>query len=231
MTFWLIGMALGVFLSLNLLGLAASYIAISSQPTALRIQQRQVARATLNSRLPLIGLNIAIVCALTATSVYLARDWFVFDRPVWWVLLLQVLFVSMTDDFFFYLLHRWWHNNPTLYRRIHKIHHKAHTPVPIEYIYVHPLEWFMGLTGVVIGFVTLTLVDGGLSVWTFLAYSLLRQLHELHIHSGLKSTLGQWLPLWGTTEHHDQHHAKPTLGNYASTYTLWDRVLKTRVVS
>ena len=33
------------------------------------------------------------------------------------------------------------------FKTIHRIHHKAITPVALEYIYVHPLEWLMGYIG------------------------------------------------------------------------------------
>ena len=228
MTAWLIGVPLGVFLGLNLIGLALSYAVIQLQPAALKIQERQPALVSLNAQLPLIGLNIAIITALTAGSLYFMRGWFVFEPLAIWLVALQVLFVSLVDDFFFYLIHRFLHENKTVYRRIHKIHHRVHTPVPIEYLYVHPLEWFMGVTGVVIGFALLGLATGGVNVWTFFIYSGLRQVHELHIHSGLKSVVGHYIPFWGTSEHHDMHHAKPNGGNYAATYTLWDRVFRTR---
>lgn len=225
----LIGITLGMFFGLNLLGLLASYAVILIQPRSMKIQPRQPALQALNRRLPLIALNVAIICVATAGGIYLFRDQFVFERPVWWALLLQVVYLSAVDDLFFYPIHRQLHENPLLYRRVHKIHHRAHTPVPSEYLYVHPLEWMLGATGVVAGFVSLAWFSGGLNVWPFLIYSGLRQLHELQIHSGMRSTLGKYIPLWGTTEHHDLHHAKPTLGNYASTYTLWDQLLGTRV--
>ncbi len=226
---WLIPVTLGMFLGLNVLGVLTSYAVILIQPDSLKIQQRQPVLETLTRRLPLIALNVAIICSITAVSIFVFQDWFVLERPAWWALLAQVAYVSVIDDFFFYLIHRWLHQSPTLYRRIHKIHHRAHTPVPIEYLYVHPLEWLMGLTGVVAGLVSLALIGGGLNVWTFLIYSGLRQLHELHIHSGLKSLAGRFIPFWGTSEHHDRHHEKPTQGNYSATYTLWDLVFRTRI--
>ena len=50
MTAWLIGVPLGVFLGLNLVGLALSYAVIQLQPAALRIQERQPALVSLNAR-------------------------------------------------------------------------------------------------------------------------------------------------------------------------------------
>ena len=226
---WLIAWTMGIFLGLNALALVLSYVLIAVRPNPLRIQARHPVVKTLNGRLPLIALNIFIISTLTIGSLYSLQGIFVYERPAVLVLLLQALFVSVADDFFFYFIHRLLHENKFLYRKIHRIHHRAYTPVPIEYIYVHPLEWLMGLTGVLVGFGTLIAVGGGLNVWTFLLYSFLRQFHELDIHSGLRSVLGKKFPFWGTTEHHDLHHAKPTLGNYAASYTFWDSVFGTRV--
>ena len=36
------------------------------------------------------------------------------------------------------------------------------------------------------------------------------------------------IPLYGNNEHHDIHHAKRD-GNYASTFTLWDFLLNTKL--
>ena len=63
-----------------------------------------------------------------------------------------------------------------------------------------------------------------LSLW---GYLLVRNLHELDIHSGIISPLGKLMPIYAPAEHHDLHHSKPTKGNYASTFELWDRVLGT----
>ena len=55
----------------------------------------------------------------------------------------------------------------------------------------------------------------------------LRNLHELDIHSGVKSSkITSAIPFYGTTEHHDLHHSR-NKGNYASTFTFWDKIFGT----
>ena len=110
---------------------------------------------------------------------------------------------------------------------IREIHHKAFAPLPIEYIYVHPLEWIVGAIGPFLGLLVLHLAWGAIPAWSLWAYLLVRNLHELDVHSGIKSPLGKWIPLYAPAEHHDLHHAKPTKGNFASTLTFWDNVLGT----
>ena len=54
-------------------------------------------------------------------------------------------------------------------------------------------------------------------------------MHEIHIHSGIKTLKYlKYMPLYGINEHHDIHHSK-RMGNYASTFTFWDILLKTKI--
>ena len=140
-------------------------------------------------------------------------------------LFVQLFIILIFDDTFFYFLHRSMHENKYIYKKIHKIHHRANSPMPIDYLYVHPLEWMSGFIGPFIGILLL----GGVSIYVFWLYLIVRNLHELDIHSGLKSSfLNRLFPLSGTNEHHDLHHAKRD-GNYSSTFTLWDTIFKTKL--
>ena len=97
--------------------------------------------------------------------------------------------------------------------------------MPFEYIYVHPFEWMSGMIGPFLGMYLL----GGISFFAYCVYLVVRNMHEIHIHSGIKTS--QYLknvPLYGINEHHDVHHSK-RMGNYASTFTLWDILLKTKI--
>ena len=144
--------------------------------------------------------------------------------PIFFV---QLLLVILFDDLIFYTWYRYMHQNRKLYNRVHRIHHKAFAPLPIEYIYVHPLEWMVGGLGPFVGLMVVQLTWGSLSCWLLWTYLLVRNLHELDVHSGIQSPLGKIIPLYAEAEHHDMHHAKPRKGNYASTLTFWDRVLGT----
>ena len=39
------------------------------------------------------------------------------------------------------------HENKFLLRKVHSIHHRAFSPLALEYLYVHPFEWMMGYIG------------------------------------------------------------------------------------
>ena len=85
---------------------------------------------------------------------------------------------------YFYFLHRLMHENKFIYKTIHKIHHRAITPMPFEYIYVHPLEWSSGMIGPFLGM----LLIGGISFESYMLYLVIRNMHEIHIHSGIKTS-------------------------------------------
>ena len=216
--------------SLNGLAITASYALVLWPPSRQKIQKRSYTLKTLNSRMPIIGLNLLILVGITIGSLSVFGDFFTWEEQSVWTTTWQVILISLVDDAFFYGFHRTLHQNKWLYKKIHLIHHKAYTPVPIEYIYVHPLEWMGGSIGIILGLGVLLVITGGpLSAVTFLVYSGLRNFHELDIHSGLKSKwLCRALPFVGAAEHHDMHHSKPHSGNYGSTYVFWDHLFGTR---
>lgn len=194
----------------------------------------QAARRKPNSllpRLPLILANFAMLAGGAAIALTIVGDVFTFAAPSLLAVVGQIGLLMVLDDIWFYGLHRLLHEHKGLYKRVHKVHHKAFAPVPIEYLYVHPFEWMAGALGPVAGIIGLTLVQGEMNAWIFLGWAGLRVIHELDIHSGVRSWLSRWLPVLAPTEHHDLHHAKPTKGNYASTFRVWDRVLGTEIAS
>ena len=190
-----------------------------------KIQPKNIDYNTLLGRLPLVSFNVSILILFNVIGLYFFEDYFIREyRTIPW-LIIEVLFVLLVDDFYFYFLHRGMHESKYIYKTIHKIHHRANVPIPIEYIYVHPLEWMSGIPGPFIGMVCI----GGISFESYLVYLVLRVLHEIHIHSGIKtSILHKIIPFYGSNEHHDTHHAKRD-GNYASTFVFWDILFKTRL--
>ncbi len=183
----------------------------------------------LKKRLPLIYGNLAMLFVLNAPVLVLVSDHFPMTVPKLGVAALQVAVLLVVDDTYFYWLHRALHRVPKLYQWIHKVHHKAYAPVPIEYIYVHPAEWLLGGVGPAIGVGLLLAVYGEMSAWTFWTWGAIRTLHELDIHSGVRAWTRGMVPLYADMTHHDLHHARPAKGNYASTFTFWDWVCRTEI--
>lgn len=223
-------LTLALLVVCNGVGLAVS-LAIDRKglPESLDGQFAPRKRGSLQGRLPLILRNLAGLHLAAFVGVWLVSDFFVFARPAWWQVLLHVPFIVIVDDAWFYAQHRLLHENKWLYKTVHKLHHKSFAPVPIEYIYVHPLEASLGGIGPVLGVAALIALEGQMNAWTFLAWGAVRTLHELDIHSGTRSVLHRLLPFFAPTRHHDLHHAKPNAGNYASSLVVWDRLFGTEI--
>ena len=218
-----------LILSCNFLGLIVSFLPFTS--TAIynhRIQKKHITVQTFIKRMPLITLNIALLAGLSVVGLYYLFPLFdATSQMVVTTILFQLFIIFVLDDLFFYFFHRWMHRNKYILKTIHSIHHRATAPFALDYLYVHPLEWMIGYIGPFIGIILIGLVSG-INYWAFFAYILIRNLHEIDIHSGFPSLFSKYIPLWGESEHHDMHHEK-LLGNYASTFVIWDKIFKTKI--
>ena len=192
-----------------------------------RIQPKEYFAKRFYERFPLILFNISILLGVGIVGIFLLQDFIAFELPSVWVFVWQLVLIFLIDDLYFYFYHSALHTK-FLYKHIHKTHHRSTMPIPMEYIFTHPLEWFFGAIGPFIGLVVIASF-AEINIYAFWAMSALRNLHELDIHSGIKSSkITSLIPFYGTTEHHDLHHSK-NRGNYASTFTLWDKVFGTEI--
>lgn len=210
----------------NTFGFAYSYVVLYTNVfKRFRIQEKPYKKGVLGKRLPLFLLNFVLLTAISVSGVWMFSGFFETEFPPIWIMALQIIFVFLIDDAWFYFAHRWMHVNKWALKNIHSVHHRATTPFPLEYLYVHPLEWMIGFVGLTIGFAIVLLVMP-VSIWTFWIFGAIRGLHEIHIHSDLKFPGLSQIPLVSRTEEHDLHHAKLN-GNYASTFRIWDQLLGT----
>jgi 4-alpha-methyl-delta7-sterol-4alpha-methyl oxidase len=217
----------GMLAATNLFGIVYSYVVLNTSLfKKYRIQEKEYQPNIFKARFGLYFLNLVMLLAFSAGGVYFIFDLFDTTNFTFWIVALQVFIAFVMDDFWFYFMHRYFHENKFLLRKIHSIHHRAHTPFPMEYLYGHPLEWMSGTIGVVLGFAVIYLVFGSISVFAFLAFGFLRNLHEIHIHSDLELPIVSKIPFLSKTRHHDDHHSKLD-GNYSSTFTWMDRIFKT----
>lgn len=135
---------------------------------------------------------------------------------------IKVVAFYVIEDFYFYWVHRLLHYGD-FYKRIHKIHHDHAAPFGITAEYAHPVETvFLGI-GTILG--PLMFADHLLTLWFWLFF---RVLQTVEVHSGYDFpwSLNNWVPYWGGAEFHDFHH-KEFIGNYSSTFTVWDHVFGT----
>tara|TARA_B100001287_G_scaffold24073_1_gene17559 strand:+ start:9994 stop:10689 length:696 start_codon:yes stop_codon:yes gene_type:complete len=221
--------ALGTMLVLigsNLFGLLYSMLVLKTDIfKSFRIQSKSYQKAIFRKRMPLFLFNFVILLFVSGFGSYLIYDSIETAYTSFWIIGLQVIFAFVVDDAWFYFFHRWLHENKFMLRHVHSIHHRATTPFPLEYLYAHPLEWMLGMIGVGIGF-ALILIVMPINVYAIWIFGLLRNLHEIHIHSDLELPFFSNVPFLSKTKHHDDHHSKLE-GNYASTFNWMDRIFKT----
>lgn len=209
-----------------LLSLLASVATLRSPILARRrIARRPRREGVLREHLPLILLNFAIVeLAVLLGFRTMERRFLVdTDRSLAFVAG-QFLLVYLLDDLYQYWAHRAMHEVKPLFRLVHRVHHQAKEPFPLDYLYVHPLENAIGSLGVLL----VMLVLGTLEVRTFYLWVLAKNLHLAALHSGLRSSGFRLVPLLSYTEHHERHHAGPGFRcNYAQNLTYLDRLFGT----
>lgn len=134
----------------------------------------------------------------------------------------QCLASFVLEDFYFYWMHRLLHWKK-IYKHVHKVHHEHAAPFGIAAEYAHPVETVLLGIGTMIG--PLLLMRHLLALWVWIA---VRVLETVEDHSGydVPWNITNCIPFWGGSVHHEHHH-KTFEGNYASVFTIWDRVFQT----
>lgn len=223
--------SLAVQVGMNLIALGYSWLVLFAQfrkETA--IQPKDYKPDVLPRRIPLITLNIVLVWIFAFISFWVFEDFFILEGfPSIGVFAIQFLLFFLIDDAWFYLMHRSFHEFPFLMQRIHKRHHTASKPFPLDYMYVHPLEWMIGMTGPALGVVVIMLIYGQMYAWPMWIMIVFRNLHEMQAHSGLRATWTRYTYFLGTSDHHDHHHSMLN-GNFGSITRIWDLIFGTEIV-
>jgi sterol desaturase/sphingolipid hydroxylase (fatty acid hydroxylase superfamily) len=164
--------------------------------------------------------NLAIYAAVLPFCVNLA------PRPLWRHAV-DVVAVLMVYDFFYYLTHRFVFHGRLL-RRVHALHHGAHTPTHIDAFYVHPLETTIGLV-LYLGSIPLVAALAGAplhAVSMAVATLLFTQLNTIN-HTFVNLPRFPFRTLSNITHVHAAHHVDMNRGNYATLSMLYDRLFGT----
>jgi sterol desaturase/sphingolipid hydroxylase (fatty acid hydroxylase superfamily) len=203
--FWGTLLVQGVFFWLpSIFYLALDYIAPAfSHRHKLQPQTKQPTLAELKDCLKVVLRNqllSALIHLLLLSLAFLAggKPTYRFDAtlPSPDQIVLDVLACIFLREILFYYSHRLLHL-PSLYPKIHKVHHHFTAPVALAAQYAHPLEHFVANT-LPISIPPMILNCHVLSFWVFLAVELLE---TTTVHSGYDF-------LSGIAEKHDAHHEK-----------------------
>lgn len=153
---------------------------------------------------------------------------------LWYFIILSFYF-EVVFDLFHYWLHRLLHENPFLYRHIHKKHHKYAHPIAILTYYQEPVDLLLSNS---IPTVLTLMLSPSMSLFEFNVILVCKTYVEISGHAGRRlypsHSFGQfvWLPrLFGIqlySEDHDKHHSINNC-NYGKRFSLWDRAFGTYV--
>ena len=143
----------------------------------------------------------------------------------WWVIAGEFALSFFLFDAYFYWVHRAMHLEP-YYSRIHKLHHRSTSPVPITSWSMNPVEGIIEGAFTPLFLMILPIHDATVSL--IVPTSLLM---GLYVHCGFEVLPAWWNKSWLTkwfisATFHDQHHRYFT-GNFGGYTTIWDRLCGT----
>lgn len=142
-------------------------------------------------------------------------------RPLWRHAV-DVVAVLMLFDFFYYLTHRFAFHGRLL-RKVHSLHHRAHTPTYIDALYVHPLETSIGLVLFLGSIPVVALASGApLSAGSMAVATLVfTQVNTIN-HAFVNLPYFPFKTLDWHTSIHAAHHVDMNQGNFATLTMLYD---------
>lgn len=195
-----------------------------------KIQQRfpklnQIRREVLYS------LSSLVIFALTAVVVaWGARaGWMkLYVNPAqygWWYLGFSLIALIFIHDTWFYWTHRLMHWRP-LFRTMHAVHHRSHSPTPWAAFAFHPTEAITHTLMIPLLLLVMPLHVGIIALW--LIYMTVMNVGG---HLGFE-ILPRWfvrnpVTAWhNTSVHHDMHHQHFRY-NFGLYYNIWDRLMGT----
>ena len=142
-------------------------------------------------------------------------------RPLWRHAV-DLVAVLMVFDFLYYLTHRFLFHGKAL-RKVHSLHHQAHTPTYIDALYVHPLETCIGLVLFLGSIPLVAALSGGAlgAISMAIATLIFTQLNTIN-HTYVHLPYFPFKTLDHITSIHAAHHVDMNRGNFATLTMVYD---------
>ncbi len=142
-----------------------------------------------------------------------------------WYLPLSLLLILLIHETYYYWVHRAMHH-PTIYRKVHKVHHDSLMPTPWAAFSFHP--WESLLEAIIL---PLILIFIPVNIYVLGFYLIIMTLSSVINHLDIE-IFPKWMQhtkfgklFIGATHHHYHHSEFKT--NYGLYFTFWDRLMGT----
>ncbi|XP_070542497.1 cholesterol 25-hydroxylase-like protein 1, member 2 [Ptychodera flava] len=147
------------------------------------------------------------------------------EAPGLWEFCWQIVAALLVFDLEYFIWHYCHHKNRWLYKHVHSVHHRYHSPFSWVTQYLHP--WELISVGIFVTTTPWIFKSHPMTTWSFMMVSIIVSV-EAHIGFDFPWALNHWCPfgLWGGAPKHDMHHLKP-LSNFQPFFTHWDRLFGT----
>ncbi len=144
-----------------------------------------------------------------------------FDQYGLWYLPLSFFLYTLVHEFYFYFTHVWMHK-PSIYSKVHAVHHASVKISPWASFSFHPLEAIVHAAFLPV--MVLWLPIHPLVVICYLTFMTITAISN---HLGVEVIPFEWArKLFISGEHHSKHHRKMKI-NYGLYYTFIDRIMGT----
>jgi sterol desaturase/sphingolipid hydroxylase (fatty acid hydroxylase superfamily) len=153
------------------------------------------------------------------------QGWIVINMGFSWRVLTDFMLLFFLMDLFMYLFHLVIHKT-MLYQWIHRLHHEAMDPKPIDLFILHPVET---LSFGAMWLALLVLLS--FNWYAILIYLTVNLLFGMIGHLGIEPLPDRWRDSWlmrwlGSSTFHHDHHLDVN-HNFGFYTTIWDRMFGT----
>ena len=206
------------------------YVWLSERYSKNKIQSRNAKKNDFMREI-LHSIQATIVFAIVVLLVLKTplRDYTQFyqnssDFHTWWIPV-SVLLALIVHDTYFYWMHKMVHH-PTLFKRVHLVHHKSVNPSPWASFSFH---FFEALFEAMVAPIILLLIP--MNITSLIIFGFVSFAFNVYGHLGYEIA-PKWFrhsflfQLMVTSTHHNIHHSK-FKGNYGLYFRFWDRIMDT----